>query len=173
MVRWQTAPHAGEEQLWILSLFRHFLAPHFWCNILWENDCAFVVLHTLLLMQGLFYTLYENISMVSCVDNVSRKLVMLQSYGLSGAPRRGGLKQQWHTELRSSVWELQNHSGTHGNAIQALERSIVRITLLAEKEISTVLSQIASRLFLSFSYYQNWVQTLTPFQQNKGFSFEV
>lgn len=55
------------------------------------------------------------------------------SNSLSALPRRRGLKQHWRTELKSSVWEQQWHPRMLGNAIQVLERSIVRITLVRGK----------------------------------------
>lgn len=55
------------------------------------------------------------------------------SNSLSALPRRRGLKQHWRTELKSSVWEQQWHPRMLGNAIQALERSIVRITFVRGK----------------------------------------
>lgn len=61
-------------------------------------------------------------------------------------PRRGGLKRRWRTELKSSVWEPHWHPRTLGNAIQALQRSIVRITIVRGKGNFAVQSQIVSRL---------------------------
>lgn len=87
-------------------------------------------------------------------------------------PRRRGLKRRWRTELKSSVWEPHWHPRMLGNAIQALQRSIVRITIVRGKGNFAVQSQIVSRLLsllplspLGASYYENWEQTLTLFSR--------
>lgn len=55
------------------------------------------------------------------------------SNSLSALPPRRGLKQHWRTKLKSSVLEHQWHPRMLGNAIQAQERSIVRITFVRGK----------------------------------------
>lgn len=79
---------------------------------------------------------------------------------------RCGLKQHW---FKSYVWEQQWHSRmVVGNAIQALERSIVTITFFWGKlqlgRAITNCFQVSLSLSASLkaNYYQNWVQTLTP-----------
>lgn len=104
---------------------------------------------------------------------------------LSGSPRRGGLKQQWHAELKSSVQDQQWHPRSLGNAIQTLQRSIVRKTVVRGKRkvFCTILNcfQIpplrprthTQFFFLGASYYQSRVQTVTVFLQNHTFLCEV
>lgn len=61
-------------------------------------------------------------------------------------PRRRSLQRRWRTELKSSVWEVHWHPRRLGNASQALQRSIVRITVVRGKGNFAVQSQIVSRL---------------------------
>lgn len=74
---------------------------------------------------------YKNSRKAHCWNSVVK--VWAYSNSLRAVPRRRGLKQHWRTELKSSVWEQQWHPRMLGNAIQALERSIVRITFVREK----------------------------------------
>ena len=78
------------------------------------------------------------------------------SNSLSALPRRRGLKQQWHTELRSSVWEQRWHPTKLGNANEALERSIVRITSVSGKrKLGCIITNCFQIVFFSFraSYF--------------------
>lgn len=77
------------------------------------------------------YQPYRNSSKALCSNSVVKEWAYSNS--LSALPRRRGLKQHWRTELKSSVWEQQWHPRMLGNAIQALERSIVRITFVRGK----------------------------------------
>lgn len=53
---------------------------------------------------------------------------------LSAVPLRQGLKQHWRTKLKSNAWELHWHPRMLGNAIQTLERLIVRIILSVKEK---------------------------------------
>ena len=77
------------------------------------------------------YQQYKNSRKAHCSNSVVKEWAYSNS--LSALPWRRGLKQHWRTELKSSVWEQQWHPRMLGNATQALERSIVRITFVRGK----------------------------------------
>lgn len=79
----------------------------------------------------MYYQQYRNSRMAHCLKSVVKEWAYSNS--LSALPRRWGLKQHWRTALKSSVWEQHWHPRMLGNAIQALERSIVRITFVRGK----------------------------------------
>lgn len=73
----------------------------------------------------------------------------------SASLRRRGLKQHCHAELKSSVREQQWHPRILGNAIQHLQRSIVRKTVVkGEKKVFCTIPncfQIPPHFFFSWS----------------------
>lgn len=80
----------------------------------------------------------ESSELLWCPDSTGwkhrrRLRVCIYINRLSALPRRRGLKQHWHTELKCSVCEPPWHPRILGNAIQAPERSIVRITFVGGK----------------------------------------
>lgn len=104
-----------------------------------------------------------------CLNSV----VKAQAYSnsLSALPMRRGLKQHWRTKLKSSVWQQHWHPRILGNAIQAQERSIVRITIVRGKgkPCCTITNcfQTLSSFFLFFFYLE---QVITKIECRHCFS---